>query len=81
MFSSLFHDYYISKHGCNIPFFGGLKISNDNNDPLCTNTSLYNFETVYNEAKLLLDKKKSPCKASETYYGIPFIERAENATM
>ena len=71
----------MSNHGCNIPFFGGLKISKENNDPLCINTSLYNVDRVYNETKILMDKMKSPCKASETYYGVPFIEHAENATM
>ena len=81
MFSSLFHDYYISKHGCNIPFFGGLKISKDNNIPLCINTSLYDVDMVFNKFQTIFDKMKIPCKASETYYGVPIIEHAENATM
>ena len=82
MFSSLFHDYYISKHGCNIPFFGGLKISNDNNNSLCINTSLYDVDMVFDMFQTIFDKMKIPCKLSETYYGVPIIEETEdNATM
>ena len=82
VFSSLFHDYYISQHGCNIPFYGGLKISKDNNNPLCINTSLYNVDMVRNVFSTIFEKMKIPCKLSETYYGVPIIEETEgNATM
>ena len=79
--SKSFHDDYISKYGCNIPFFGGLRISNENNHPLCTNTSLYNFDLIYDMMKTISNNMKAPCKASETYYGVPTIEHAENASM
>ena len=81
VFSSIFHDYYVSKHGCNIPFFGGLRVSKENKVPLCINTSLYDDNMVFNKFETLFDKMKIPCKASETYYGIPIIEYVENATM
>ena len=81
VFSSIFHDYYVSKHGCNIPFFGGLKVSKDNNRPLCVNTSLYDVEMVMNTFQNFFDKMKIPCKASETYFGIPVIEYEGNSTM
>ena len=81
VFSSSFHDYYISKYGCNIPFFGGLKVSKDNKNPLCINTSLYDVDMVDKTFQTFFDKMKIPCKASETYYGVPIIEHAENATM
>ena len=81
MFSSIFHDYYLSNYGCNIPFFGGNKISKDNNNPLCINTSLYDVDMVFNVVHDIFDKMKIPCKASETYYGVPIIENNRSATM
>ena len=81
VFSSIFHDYYVSKHGCNIPFFGGLKVSKDNNNPLCINTSLYDDNMIDNTFQTLFDKMKIPCKASENFYGVPIVENVENATM
>ena len=79
--SESFHDDYISNDGCNIPFFGGLRISNEKKQPLCINTSLYDFDMIFDMMKTIQNKMKAPCKASETYFGVPTIEHVENATM
>ena len=52
-----------------------------NNNPLCINTSLYDVDKVFNVVRDIFDKMKIPCKASETYFGIPVIEYEGNSTM
>ena len=81
-FSEAFHESYLSKHGCNIPFYGGLRISSDNKTPLCINTSVYNNDLISAITKSVFEERKTPCKASETYYGVPVVEYTDdNATM
>ena len=81
-FSEALHKRYLSKHGCNIPFYGGVRISNENKSPLCINTSVYNNDLISAMTKSVLEERKTPCKASETYYGVPVVEYTDdNATM
>ena len=79
-FSALFHDGYFSRHGCNIPFYGGLRISNDNRRPLCINTTLYSRDMVDDMMRAVIQEMKIPCKKSEIYFGVPIVEVAENET-
>ena len=79
-FSALFHDGYYSRHGCNIPFYGGLRISNDNRRPLCINTTLYSRDMVDDMMRAVIQEMKTPCKKSEIYFGVPIVEVAENET-
>ena len=77
-FSALFHDGYFSRHGCNIPFYGGLRISNDNRRHLCINTTLYSRDMVDDMMRAVIQEMRIPCKKSEIYFGVPIVEVAEN---